>query len=163
MERLMPEHDAEQWRQHQHRYEVVAHFVEDTDVVLDAACGIGYGMDILPGRWVGADKVVFTEGVLQVDLNTWVPDFEYDVFVGLETIEHLGSLDAYVTAAKRAKRIIAISTPVIPTMHFNGWHLHDFTKESLVFLTCQKSMAFGCLVGESCNHWCRWLHRFEYC
>ena len=131
MERLMPEHDTDQWAQHQYRYEVAARYVRGTDTVLDAACGIGYGRDILPGRWIGADKEVFVQGVLQVDLNTWEPDFDYDVFVGLETIEHLTTLDAYVAAAKRAKRIIAISTPIIPTTHFNGWHLHDFTKESL--------------------------------
>ena len=125
-----PRRPPEQWALHRYRYELAAKFTEETDTVLDAACGIGYGKDILHGRWVGADRRP-PVGAFEVDLHTWRPVFSYDVFVGLETIEHLDVLSHYVNAAKRAQRYIVISTPIIPTMHFNPYHLHDFTRESL--------------------------------
>jgi hypothetical protein len=132
MERLTNANDAQQWALHRYRYEVAAQFTRDSDVVLDAACGIGYGRDILAGEWIGADKdPPARPDALTVDLCTWEPEFDYDVFVGLETIEHLADYGAYVAAAKRARRTIVISTPIIPTVHFNPYHLHDFTTESL--------------------------------
>jgi hypothetical protein len=130
MERLTEADPAIQWEIHEYRYKVAARFTRDSDVVLDAACGIGYGRRHLKGSWTGADKEP-PAGALAVDLETWEPDFGFDVFVGLETIEHLRDFTAYVAAAKQAKRTIVISTPLIPTTHFNPFHLHDFTKESL--------------------------------
>ena len=132
MERLTEANDEVQWTIHRYRYQVASQFTRDSDVVLDAACGIGYGAGILSGEWIGADKEPPDRfDALTVDLNTWEPTFDYDCFVGLETIEHLDSLDAYVAAAKRALRTIVISTPIIPTIHFNPFHKRDFTKESL--------------------------------
>ena len=129
MERLELGHDERQWAQHTYRYQVAAGFTTDSDTVLDAACGIGYGKNILKGTWFGADKNPGLSG-FKVDLNSWVPDFHFDVFIGLETIEHLDDFTTYVEVAKMARRIV-ISTPIIPTKHFNPYHLHDFTKESL--------------------------------
>jgi hypothetical protein len=132
MERLTEANSAQQWAIHRYRYEVAARFTRDTDVVLDAACGIGYGREILSGEWVGADKEPPDHpDALTVDLCTWEPEFDYEVFVGLETIEHLSAVDAYVAAAKRARRTIVISTPIIPTTHFNPYHVRDFTKASI--------------------------------
>src|ERR1039458_9032017 len=130
---LTKQHGEEQWALHTYRYEFANRFVEVDDKVLDAACGIGYGQEILSCQyWVGADRLDSADQfTLQVDLRTWAPDFSYDVFVGLETIEHIDPLDAYVAAAKRADRVIVISTPIIPTCHFNQDHVHDFTRESL--------------------------------
>lgn len=130
MERLTVSDSADQWEIHEYRYKVAAQFTRRTDTVLDAACGIGYGRKHLRGRWIGADRKP-PLGALAVDLETWEPDFGYDVFVGLETIEHLDDFTAYVAAAKRATRAIVISTPIIPTTHFNRWHVHDFTRVSL--------------------------------
>jgi cyclopropane fatty-acyl-phospholipid synthase-like methyltransferase len=45
---------------HRLRYHLAAGFLERSDVVLDAACGIGYGSDILTARggvtYIGIDK-----------------------------------------------------------------------------------------------------------
>ena len=84
---------------------------------------------LLRGAWIGADKEP-GPGLI-VDLRSWVPHFDYEVFVGLETIEHIDPLEAYLAAAKKAIPTIVISTPIIPTKHFNPYHVHDFTKESL--------------------------------
>lgn len=129
MERLSADDPPEQWAIHSYRYRVAARFTRSSDIVLDSACGIGYGRQFLKGRWIGVDKE--PGAGLVVDLCSWAPDFDYDVFVGLETIEHLDDFTAYVTAAQRAKRTIVISTPIIPTKHQNPWHVHDFTPESL--------------------------------
>jgi hypothetical protein len=122
--------DAVQAAIHRYRYMVAAQFATDADTVVDAACGVGYGREYFGGDWIGADKEP-PPGALCVDLCTWDPAFPYDVWVGLETIEHLPMLDRYVEAAKRARRTIVISTPIVPTRHLNPWHLWDFTRESL--------------------------------
>ena len=114
---------------HVERYEWAGRFTLDSDVVLDAACGTGYGKQYLHGTYIGADK---HPGHLEVDLETWTPDFDYDVFVGLETLEHLPDYSTYVETAKRARREIIISTPIVPTKHVNEFHVHDFTKEQVV-------------------------------
>lgn len=113
---------------HVYRYEWAARFTKDTDTVLDAACGTGYGQRYLKGTYIGADK---HPGHLQVDLETWTPDFAFDVFVGLETLEHLRDYSRYVEAAKHAKRVIVISTPIVPTKWINPFHVHDFTAEQV--------------------------------
>lgn len=122
--------DAVQAAIHRHRYMVAAQFATDADTVVDAACGVGYGREYFGGEWIGADKDA-PNGCLTVDLCTWSPEFDYDVWVGLETIEHLADYGSYIAAAKRATRSIVISTPIVPTVHLNPWHLHDFTRESL--------------------------------
>lgn len=122
--------DPDQWEMHRYRYEFANRAVGDDDIVVDAACGIGYGRDILRGEWIGVDREP-PPAALTVDLNTWEPAFDFDVFVGLETIEHLDDFTAYVAAAKRARHSIILSTPIIPTKHMNCFHLHDFTRESV--------------------------------
>jgi len=133
MERLEEDSGEEQWALHRYRYELAAQFCRLDDTVVDAACGIGYGKFILPGKWVGVDiwDDEKTTGVIHADLRSWVPTFDFDVFVGLETIEHIDPLEAYVDAAKQARKFIIISTPIIPTTHFNPHHVHDFTVRSL--------------------------------
>ena len=138
MERITGTDDGGvEWRLHRYRYEVARKFTRKSDTVLDCACGNGYGREILRGAWHGVDKIMpkdfrgVTATFTEADLCTWVPPFDYDIFVGLETIEHLESIDAYVAAAKRAKLTIVISTPIIPTVHFNPFHVRDFTKDSL--------------------------------
>jgi hypothetical protein len=130
------ENDIIQGPLHRYRYEFAAQYTVDEDTVVDAACGCGIGREYFGGRWIGVDKeppVIFEVGAqtLHRNLNTWHPEFAFDVFVGLETIEHLDDLTAYVAAAKCARHLIILSTPIIPTKHFNPWHLHDFTRESI--------------------------------
>jgi 2-polyprenyl-3-methyl-5-hydroxy-6-metoxy-1,4-benzoquinol methylase len=128
---------------HRLRYHLAAGFLERGDVVLDAACGIGYGAEILTARggvtYVGIDKSTeYCEGpgtFVAADLNT-VADFhvEFDVFVGFETIEHLTDYTNYVALAKKATRCILVSAPIVPTKHINPFHLHDFNRGDLVAL-----------------------------
>lgn len=124
----------ESWVKHLYRYGFAASFIERGDIVLDAACGNGYGRPIIEGHgaeWYGADKNPPYGKTFVVDLETWKPPIAYDVFVGLETIEHLHDPTAYLKAAKRARRRVILSTPIIPTAHFNGFHVVDYTKEQI--------------------------------
>lgn len=123
---------------HEFRYRLAAGFVRSKDVILDAACGTGYGADLVRraagSTYFGVDRDLQSEvdelpGVrtfIEADLTTWEPDFAYDVFVSFETIEHLDDYTNLVRLAKRAGRWILMSVPVVPTKHINPFHVHDF-------------------------------------
>lgn len=124
----------ESWERHLYRYGLAASLVRRGDVVLDAACGNGYGRGIIEGAgatWFGADKSPPSGRTFVVDLETWVPLLPYDVFIGLETIEHLADPAAYLSAAKKASRTVILSTPIVPTTQFNHWHIKDYTKKQI--------------------------------
>ena len=142
LERITGDRDADgpQWNLHVCRYRFAGGFTDDDDTVVDAACGTGYGSEYLRGAYVGVDQVrsdrPLRPGARRVvaDLHRWEPDFDYDVWIGLETIEHLPVIDHYIEMAKRAKRWIIVSTPIIPTTHFNHYHVRDFTEPEVVDL-----------------------------
>jgi len=123
---------------HEYRYHVAARYTKDSDVVLDAACGSAFGKRILKGEYIGVDRWPDKADIV-VDLEIWEPDFEYDVFVSMETIEHLFDYSTHVKNAKKAKRIIAVSAPVVPTVVYNAdgtpnlanYHVHNFTMTEL--------------------------------
>jgi SAM-dependent methyltransferase len=128
---------------HRFRYHLAAGFLERGDRVLDAACGIGYGAEILQARggvtYTGVDwdlsEVAVAGGIgrrfVEADLRVWVPDEGFDVFVGFETIEHLSSYEHYLVVAKQARRRLLLSTPVVPTTHLNPHHAHNFAPGQL--------------------------------
>jgi SAM-dependent methyltransferase len=135
---------------HKARYHLAAGYLRENDCVLDAACGIGYGADILSNNkeiyYYGVDREISTLVVdninrtfIRADLLTWEPEFEFDVFVGYETVEHLQDYSNYLQVAKKAKRLIFLSVPVIPTKHMNPWHLHDFEPGELVRIVEDKN------------------------
>lgn len=122
--------DGDIRRVHEGRYMWANRFIKDTDTVLDAGCGIGYAKDILRGKYIGVDNKPVGD-CLMVDLTKDDIDFDYDVFVGLEIIEHLPDSNNFVRLAKKAKSKIIVSAPNMPTKHFNPYHLQDFTNKSL--------------------------------
>lgn len=120
---------------HEFRYRLANGFAWGGCTILDAACGTGYGEALMPQEWknyYGVD-IAETAGVecgygeiIRADLTTWQPDFDYDLFVSFETIEHLADYDNLIAIAKRAGRWAIMSVPVVPTKHENPHHLHDF-------------------------------------
>ncbi len=123
-----PVFDGEVRNSHELRYYIARGFVEEGDTALDAACGTGYGKDILKCNYIGLDKI---DGF---DLEEDDFDGEFDLFVSFETIEHLEKIDKFVSLAKRAKKWIIISTPIIPTAKWNIYHKRDFTPEQIIDL-----------------------------
>ena len=113
---------------HELRYHIARGFIEDTDTVIDAGCGIGYGEKILKANYVGLDKI---NGF---DLEKDNYDKPYDVFVGFEIIEHLENIDKFVQLAKQAKKWIIVSTPIVPTAEGHPYHKRDFTSDDLIGL-----------------------------
>lgn len=133
---------ARQGDGHKLRYQIAKSFCKDHHIVLDAACGIGYGSNIIKeAGCIGPGVVTYRVDKLPVedrepptynihdvvaDLNTWEPDFEFDIGVSFETIEHVQDYQHLLTQLKKAREWIICSVPVIPTKHINEWHLHDF-------------------------------------
>lgn len=122
---------------HEFRYRLAAGFLQPGDVVVDAACGVGYGKTSLAIHndvvYFGVDKHTGPQ-IIEADLEDWHPTFDFDVFVGFETIEHLKDYSGYIRAAKLARRWIIVSTPVVPTRSDNPFHHHDFAPGDLARL-----------------------------
>jgi hypothetical protein len=125
-------------RGHEFRYRLAAGFCEPGDTIVDAACGVGYGAELLlAGRdieYFGFDRNIddvpmdspASVAFAQIELESWESHFDFDVFVGFETIEHLEDCTAYVRLAKRARKWIVLSVPVVPTVGANPHHRRDF-------------------------------------
>lgn len=92
---------------HIERYKFANKFVTDGDKVLDAACGIGYGSNILAEnassvlaldnseealdycrKYWSAENVVYDVIDLEADFQNKIND-KFDIIVSLETLEHL--------------------------------------------------------------------------
>jgi 2-polyprenyl-3-methyl-5-hydroxy-6-metoxy-1,4-benzoquinol methylase len=128
---------------HRYRYEMAAGWLQTGERVLDVASGIGYGAklitDIKPVKYVGVDKVVPDHEFAQlgkfyagVNLDVWVPDFEWDVSICFETLEHVANPTHLAKQVAKANRLIIVSVPTRPTKHFNPYHLHDFTVDDVL-------------------------------
>jgi len=132
-ERITGDDPYEQTRGHWARYRLAAGFAQPGERVIDAACGEGLLAYLLPLSisYVGLDKVRPTTSAgsrhfVEQDLERPMVTPEFEVFVGFETIEHLNDYSNYVKLAKQAREWILLSTPVVPTMHVNPHHKHDF-------------------------------------
>lgn len=120
---------------HKVRYRLAAGFINNNDIVLDAACGIGYGQFLMPhdADYIGVDLLSIKDRIphgsgkyIRADLSDWQADFDFDVGVSFETIEHLEDYSNLLIQLKKAKRWVICSVPVVPTVHDNEWHKHDF-------------------------------------
>jgi SAM-dependent methyltransferase len=127
---------AQRWG-HEARYRLAAGYLEPGDLVLDAACGTGYGAQILNAhrdvRYLGLDRVnVFAYpdrgAFLLHDLNAGdLRISDPDVAVCFETLEHLRHPAHLVSElCAHTRRTLLMSVPVVPTTHVNPYHLHDF-------------------------------------
>jgi hypothetical protein len=141
-DQVMERIPLEGWRErtgHCDRYQWAASRISPGETVNDVACGIGYGATFLThAAYRGYDRPgvpdpSFTGEFFAADLEDaeWRPD-PADVVVCFETLEH-------VTDPARLARILSgttaraifVSVPVVPTVHLNGHHLHDFTREDI--------------------------------
>lgn len=141
------------------RYAYAARFVRRGDVVLDAACGLGYGAAVLSrlsdlGRAVGIDsdpaavryaqanfgptdpRCEFRVGDCQ-DLSA-IPDASIDMVVSFETLEHIADPERFLAHVRRVLRPGGRFIASVP----NEWtdqsgadpnphHLHVYTWDRL--------------------------------
>lgn len=129
---------------HLFRYHLAMGFTSPDDVVLDAACGIGYASMILPSdvQYVGVDifqnheqpELIAPHQIIKADLNEWQVFFDVDVAISFETIEHVANYQNLLDQLKQANKWIIASVPVVDTTSFNEFHLHDFKPGDLVDL-----------------------------
>lgn len=135
-------------QQHIMRYVFASGYVKDK-IVLDVACGAGYGSHFLAIK--GAKKVYgvdIDKNALKIArtyyshpsveyirgdvLSLPFPDNFFDVIVSFETIEHILDTEKYISEIKRVLKpdgIFICSTPNIKyTMH-PEYHVHEFYPE----------------------------------
>lgn len=119
------------------RYNWAKKFITPTDSVLDAGCGSAFGSEMLAGScslYQSVDYSAEAEPTIVADMNTWEPDFDFDIFIGFESIEHVKNTEHYVSVAKRAKRMIFITCPASETISWNPHHVYDFTVPQILRL-----------------------------
>ena len=128
---------------HVYRYQFAAKYCKSKDTVLDIACGVGYGSEIISYNkdvsYIGVDKISpatkfreFGTFVSNVDIMRFRPSFSYDIAISFETLEHMLFPSKLIRLLKKSKRLIIFSTPTQPTKHFNTHHLHDFTVNEII-------------------------------
>ncbi|MEX0881316.1 MAG: methyltransferase domain-containing protein [Candidatus Saccharimonadales bacterium] len=154
-ERMVPEYHKELmiYGEHVARYETAKALVVDK-VVLDIACGSGYGSSILAeeaknvigvdadGKTIsyaakkyGSKKVKFLVGdATQIPIG----DNSVDAVISFETIEHVANYRKFLSEVKRVLRdegILIISTPNQDTyIEDNPFHKHHFTYDEFTKL-----------------------------
>ncbi len=120
-------------------------------LLLDMACGVGYGTELLAEcradlhHVIGVDVSAAAIGqarasyahprvaFVQADALRYAAPALCDTVVSLETIEHLSDPMAFVEQALRSLRAggrFVASVPVTPSVDANPHHLHDFTPSS---------------------------------
>lgn len=128
-ERFLPDCEREIWYEHYHRYTMTLDWVADK-VVLDAACGEGYGTHLLAEKALSVYGVDIDHNAIkhasdtyqqqnlnyqQSDvLNLNFEDDTFDVVVSFETLEHLAEHDELLAEFKRVLKpdgVMIISTP----------------------------------------------------
>lgn len=126
---------------HLYRYRWAKDHIEGS-VVANAACSTNYGWEILKenGRLViGFDRNDSALDIARKNDRYWfikhdIQDERFDGFtslVCLETFEHLQKPWYFLDNLSPTLKELVLSTPIIPTKHFNEWHLHDFTDEEV--------------------------------
>lgn len=126
--------------EHEARYRIAAGYAVPRGFVLDAGCGTGYGMQLFnEGLYLGIDKnPPKGNRFMKADFEDpnqsydWLP--QYDVFVGLECIEHLNDFGVhkYVQLACASREWAIISTPIVRNR--NPHHKQQFTEEQILAL-----------------------------
>ena len=154
MERIVPEEEAyKTYQEHVHRYVFASNFCKGK-IVLDVACGVGYGSYYLmkngAKRVIGVDiskdaityaKAHYTDSKIEFIVGdaTKLPfsDNFFDAIVSFETIEHLKEYEKYQVECKRILKkggIFVCSSPNkrMSSPHgtsSNPYHVQEFCLE----------------------------------
>lgn len=154
-ERMIPEYHkgGQVYGEHVGRYEAVKNIVENK-IVLDIACGSGYGTAILSnsaahvtGVDVSSESVDYAkERYNRKNINyvcgegTQIPckDNTFDVIISFETIEHIEKYNEFLIECRRVLKkggLLIISTPNdLEFAEGNHFHIHQFKYVELIKL-----------------------------
>lgn len=146
-------------RSHFFRYHAASGYIDPGDIVVDAACGSGAGVELMcryAGKVIGLDRD--PEAIkyamehhkkennyfMQVNFDQMDSFPECDVATTIETIEHLRYPAAFAAKIKQSTRKkIFLTTPIIPTKHEDSTHLQDFTEQDICDLFVDSN--WGCV------------------
>lgn len=179
-ERQLLEEKSPWWAEHIHRYYSVLERMVGTEVVLDIACGTGFGSNMLAekaNRVIGGD---IDSSIIALNKKEWhrnnldfqvldatqlpFEDETFDILVSFETIEHSTEYEAMLNEFKRVTKsggLLFISTPNIYVNSPSGivtnpFHTQEFTPEALNNLIFEKKFTDYKLLGQLYN---RFLHQ----
>jgi 2-polyprenyl-3-methyl-5-hydroxy-6-metoxy-1,4-benzoquinol methylase len=152
-ERQLLEEVSPWWGEHIHRYDVALKYLNETDNILDIACGTGFGSDILArcssGFVVGGDISVDAVQECRKNWNRKNLSFEvldgtalkyadghFDAVVSFETIEHTTQYKAMLQEFKRVIKpggVAVISTPNFLINSPGGVLINEFHTQEFVY------------------------------
>lgn len=124
-ERLVPgatDHRPDLMTEHLARYNFASKFTSGQKV-LDAACGAGYGKDIIKHKYTGVDisqeainHAIKKHGdgfsVANLETLDGLPDERFDITLSFETLEHLSDPKPFIEWVKAHSKLFIFSIPV---------------------------------------------------
>jgi ubiquinone/menaquinone biosynthesis C-methylase UbiE len=155
-ERQPVESSGRWWGEHIHRYNEALALIKPGDIVLDIACGTGFGTDMIAARTQG--KVIggdIAPDAIEECRNQWkksnmefmvldgtrliFPDNYFDKVVSFETIEHTGKYREMAAEFARVLKpggLLILSTPNREVSSPDGiivnpYHIQEFTCDEL--------------------------------
>lgn len=146
-------------RSHLFRYYAARGYIDYGDVVVDAACGAGYGVELfsqIASKAIGMDRddeaIAYAmqhhkkpnNYFIQANFDQIETFPQCDVTTTIESIEHLRYPAAFASKIKNATRKrIFLTTPIIPTKHEDPTHLQDFTEQQIIDMFVDDN--WGCI------------------
>lgn len=138
--------------EHTARYQFASGFINRTMVVLDVACGVGYGSKILAAnakQVMGCDldlaSVEYAKNHYHMNNIEYLQgnatalqfcDASFDAVVSFETIEHIENYRQAISEFRRVLRVgglLIMSSPNYNTSkHDNKYHIKEFSKQELI-------------------------------
>jgi len=129
------------------RYQFILDYISNNDVVLDAACGSGFGSEILArkaqkviGIDISKEAITYARQKYNNDKIEFIKsnvyklpfkDNYFDSAIGIETIEHVKKYDQYLNELARVTNnngLIIITTPQKKSeVPLTPYHVHEFT------------------------------------
>jgi ubiquinone/menaquinone biosynthesis C-methylase UbiE len=172
--------------EHLHRYGIAMPFITNK-VVLDIACGEGYGSKLIAANahkvyGVDIDPVTVQNAINKYTApnlsfirgsadNIPIADTSVDVVVSFETIEHHDKHEEMMTEIKRVLKpggIMIMSSPEkTGDVSFNPFHVKELTRSEFIDLVCthfkfskfySQKIVFGSVIAPIKNE----MAKFEY-
>jgi 2-polyprenyl-3-methyl-5-hydroxy-6-metoxy-1,4-benzoquinol methylase len=142
---------------HVNRYNFAKYFMRKGYIVLDAACGVGYGSHLLAGRALKVDAIDYNADAIEyakahwqkeniryiqgslLDQSVYPKGQKYHAIVSFETIEHLKDDNAFLRVACERllpDGMVFISAPNsrLVRAEDNPWHERHYTPEEFTAL-----------------------------
>jgi 2-polyprenyl-3-methyl-5-hydroxy-6-metoxy-1,4-benzoquinol methylase len=157
---------------HLARYQLAAEWAKGAAVIVDAACGLGYGSAILArqfpnARVIGIDNSDFAVAYAQDCFGAFLPNLEFhkadicdlpgvlgsrrcDLLVSFESLEHIADPDRFLDKASGWMRPGAMFVGSVPNLWIDSdggpgpYHLHifDFQKFQALIEYCFNTVCF---------------------